>query len=151
LALGAPIAVAEENGASVAARTLQLEPAPAAAVSRIARRGVFVVVVKVAVPHPLAEVRVTPSISTIDGSYRNLASRGEKVVKITDGKAAVSFRMPYAWLVASANEMVTVEAVVTADVSSERKYLLSYTATLGKEVPLPSDGATTVVNVSGSM
>jgi len=129
------------------------DPAPvAAATPRIQVNGTFKVNGGFTVTKALAAgTAVTASIfmQTSDTTYSD-NSGIQAQAKVSGGKVRFSVTLPYAWLVATTVDKVTVTVNLYGSAFTAANSF-SYTTYLTKTVALPKNGATTTVNFTGSL
>jgi len=130
------------------------DPAPVAAAKtpRIQVNGTFKVNGGFTVTKALtAGTAVTASIfmQTSDTTYSD-NSGIQAQAKVSGGKVRFSVTLPYAWLVATTVDKVTVTVNLYGSAFTAANSF-SYTTYLTKTVALPKNGATTTVNFTGSL
>lgn len=150
LALASPGALAEDvplpAAPDVPAQTFHVAAVPA--VARIQRQGLLKIGVSLVASASLpagTSILVTASAGSTDTAYTDQATIYGRTT-IAAGKAAVTVQIPYTWLFASTADKVIIYVYVTG-----------YTPTAGNSsfftetIPLPANGATTILSFAGSI
>jgi hypothetical protein len=144
---GAPAQTPQAGGGATTYRVVRLPPS-----ARIEVTGTFVIDVALRVNADLPEgtsLSFSGIATPADNSYLEQVDIYGVAAKVANHQASAKVTLPYAWLVVSTKEKVTVSVYVTGYHEGAASY--SGNSSLSTTIDLPKNGATTTIKLEGAI